>query len=142
MRTLGITLAIVSGILFAIHGWIVFAHPQYFEGFAIDRPMHVAGGAIVALFTGLAIFTERPLSPLRQLPWWALALILISFTMLVGVMWELYEFGWDHFVADRIGAIRAQPNIQDTMEDFLFDLMGGGVASILFLWGVRSRPRV
>ncbi|MBI1957221.1 MAG: hypothetical protein HYS44_02075 [Candidatus Niyogibacteria bacterium] len=138
MRALSIFLAIVIAALFALQGWLVF-HSQYFEAWQIDRYMHLAAGAVSALVMDIAIFSERSLAGARGLPWWALLLVCVSFAALAGVGWELYEFAWDTFVAAPYSADIAQPNIQDTMEDLIFDLVGALAAGILFVWNVRAR---
>ena len=141
MRTFGIILIVATGVLFSIQGLLVFSYTEYFEFLQIDRVLHFAGGALVALFAGWVIFTKPTLVTVRALSWFALILALASYVALAGSAWELYEFAWDELVAYPIGAPVAQPNLKDTMEDMMFNLLGGITSAALFLAVIRRRGR-
>src|SRR3989344_7029271 len=142
MRKLGIALVISAISLFVVHGWIILFQPTIFESMQIDRPLHFAGGALVALFAGLVIFSERAFISARSLPWWILLIALVNFSIFIGVLWEFYEFAWDEWMARPFGAAIAQPSLKDTMEDLFFNLAGAVAAGIAFLVFIRPRTNV
>ena len=90
-----------------------------------DIPMHLAGGAAVALGMHLALASleRRKLTP--RLPPCLRLLFLVAAAALVGVAWELYEFLMDLYV--HLGPV-VQPSVADTMKDFANDLIGAVAA--------------
>ena len=58
--------------------------------------------------------------------------------MLVGVMWEWLEFGFDYFFVPEAALWRAQLGLMDTMGDLFNDLLGGTVVGVYFLSKKRN----
>ena len=54
----------------------------------------------------------------------------LGFVALVGVLWELYEFGLDY---SGLFPFKSQQGLQDTMLDLFWDLAGGGFLLLFFL---------
>jgi hypothetical protein len=56
--------------------------------------------------------------------------------MAMGVTWEIGEF-----LSDQILLTQAQHGLNDTMLDLIFDLIGGGVVSILGMIYLKYTPK-
>lgn len=130
---------------FSIIGLVLLAHAAglignlygIFEWY--DIPMHWAGGFAMGAL-GLAIWYEGvediryKKSFEKHLKWWLVPGIVLGFVALIGILWELHEYLLDAFMGPVIGTIATyrQPDLADTMMDFVLDLFGGAVAIILF----------
>jgi hypothetical protein len=111
----------------------------------LDIPMHFLGGYTVAIL-GLAIFawlserltlrtTAHKQSKIAKFV--LEGLVVIGFTMIISVAWEIWEFLMDQFATafvERFGA--TQPGIADTMHDFFND--GVGAVTAWLIWRKRS----
>jgi len=101
-----------------------------------DTPMHVGGGFAMAAL-GLAIWSEGVEEVKfkgwfqKHLKWWLVPGVVLGFVSLVGIVWELHEFILDE-IFPVSEAILRQPDIADTMKDFVMDLIGGVIALIVF----------
>lgn len=98
----------------------------------IDIPLHMAGGAWVAL--AFFYFQRRYVLLFSALPIWFSLLMVVGFVMLVGVAWEWLEFGFDYFFAKDNFLIRAQLGLADTMGDLGMDVIGGLAVGLYFLF--------
>jgi len=105
----------------------------------IDMPMHFLGGLWLALL--FFYFINPKLSPYGRPPEgrqinnyeWLITLIsVLGFVILVGVLWEFFEFLFDVFIASKGYLAVAQQGTADTMADLFFDLLGGLVAWIIY----------
>jgi len=97
-----------------------------------DMPMHFLGGFWVAtIFMWLNpkfnIIEIRPLNIDRN--FWRSDLpkliLVLGFVILIGVLWEFFEFGYDVLISSKGYFIAAQQGVGDTMSDLFFDLLGG-----------------
>ena len=99
-----------------------------------DSALHFLGGFWVGLFAlwFLFNFARTPLNA-ELFPAYILILALLSFTALMGVFWEFFEFILDKITGYKsYSAIILQKNLEDTLSDLLFDLLGA-FASGIFL---------
>ena len=115
-----------TGILFFLHRLRIFLVP--WDG-RFDPFLHFFGGMSIAWLTwrGYRLLRERAAFP--ELPRWAVTLICIAVTALVGVLWEFYEYAVFIWL-DPTYDIR----LPDTMFDLLLDLAGGSLfASFVFV---------
>ncbi len=91
-----------------------------------DFFMHAMSGVLLAL-AGIALY-ERFVDKRAgkaSLPW-VVALFTLSFAVLGGVVWEIYEFGMDQFFGM---TLQGGGNL-DTMEDLIADTIGGAVVAL------------
>lgn len=97
-----------------------------------DTFMHIISGVILA-FTAIALY-ERMVhrSAGKAISPWFVFLFTLSFAILGGVIWEVYEFSSDQF----FGLSLQGGGNKDTMTDLIADIAGGLVIAI---WtGIRT----
>ena len=137
-------LVILAVLIFAVHGLALGGFLSYGIWW-LDDILHFLGGAWVSVFAFWYFFKYPPeiksrfprdlISGLGA--GWILVVGLISFAVFAGVLWEFLEFSWDYFVAEPYGVIFAQRNLQDTMSDLFFDLVGALVATFYLSYYYR-----
>jgi len=115
-------------ILFAIaiaiiHSIAVF-YNLYWRFLWIDIPMHFLGGVLAAvIFIWLCEKFPGHFNLSRN--FFVTALAVLSFTALVGVLWEFSEFVYDVVISSRGWGALASQGVRDTIGDLFFDLLGG-----------------
>ncbi len=124
-----LALAVLFAIL-SIHILSIFQR-WYITWEWIDIPLHVAGGAWVAL--AFFYFQRRYALLFSALPFLFALIAVTGVVMLVGVMWEWLEFGFDYIFVPIHAEWRAQSGLTDTMGDLLADLVGGVLVGVYFL---------
>lgn len=60
-------------------------------------------------------------------------IVAISFAILIGVLWEFFEF-----IATIITSMQLQGNLADTMKDLLMDIIGGAFGGIMGVFHMRK----
>lgn len=99
----------------------------------IDMPMHFLGGLLLGVLTlWLFYFSDKVTMPENSR--WFILFIILGGVALGGTLWEFSEFGIDYFWFKNNFDLRNQLGVQDTMGDLFFDLTGGLMAGVLFLW--------
>jgi hypothetical protein len=111
--------------LIALYSW----YPHY------DIFMHFAGGLAVAVLA-FALFDHniKTISLTHKNKIYKRLfyfVMVVGFTMMIGVGWEWYEFISDNVMAPEFGWLVAQTSVIDTMKDLLFDFCG---ATCVVLW--------
>jgi len=126
----------VIAVVLAFHAaGLLLSLYEVFEWY--DIPMHIGGGVAMGALA-LAIWHEGiedvkfKGALQRHLKWWFIPGMVLGFVALIGVLWELHEWGLDLILPTE--SLR-QPNLPDTMLDFINDLIGAVVA--LLLWNRR-----
>lgn len=99
----------------------------------IDIPMHYLGGIAIGMFA-IALWLDG-ISEIkfkgrlaRHLDWWLVPIFVLGVVSMVAIAWEWHEFALDVLIT---GAPVRQPDIADTMLDFLMGMLGG-VTSLIF----------
>jgi hypothetical protein len=125
------SLKLIVGIVAAILTLHVTAiYQEWYWSLAwIDIVLHVLGGAWVA-FVFFYVQSKCAPSLLRTTPFLFSLVLIAGFVMLVGVVWEWFEFGFDVFFAQERAEWRAQLGLVDTMGDLFADLVGGVVVGL------------
>ena len=103
----------------------------------IDNPLHVMGGAFVALlFLNLFLVRKPQITFHHPL---ALFVLGLSFVAFIGIVWELYEFFSDIFILHAYPPFSAPPDLHfDTLKDLVNDLLGGATTLLLYLWRAKK----
>ena len=129
--------------IFIVHN-IATGLAIYWIYFWFDIPMHFLGGFWVALVGLVFVFNfQKPIFKEREILGFNLSektalvlsafLIIVSFTALIGVLWEFYEFLWDIFISVKTPAVIMGGDNVDTLKDLFFDLLGGSTCVLIYL---------
>lgn len=88
-----------------------------------DMPMHFLGGLWIGL-TSLWLCSSCDSAK-------SLKIFTVSFlaVIIVGVLWEVFEFSIDTFLV-----VSSQNNTLDTISDMMFDILGGVMAAVYFIF--------
>jgi len=106
---------LVFHIIASINSW-------YWTYAWLDMPMHFLGGFWVAMVFFNFINPKLQITDYKLL----ITLILVlGFVILIGVLWEFFEFLCDVFISSKGYLEVAQQGIADTISDLFFDLLGG-----------------
>lgn len=100
-----------------------------------DKALHVYGSAVFGLLAFVAVYTLKYTRKIRlSLPF--VGFFTVIFTMALGGLWEIMEFGVDNLF-DKT----TQDSLDDTMWDLINDLLGGFItAAIGMLYVKYSNP--
>lgn len=98
-----------------------------------DVMLHILGGAwigtlFIYLFAYRWQFFDGKKSFLYSLT------VIVGFALLMGVLWELYEFGFDQTIGAKYALPLTQPSLFDTMKDLLDDILGGVLATVVYFF--------
>lgn len=121
----------LGAVLIIVHIFAVFYEWYHIYPW-IDIPQHFAGG-ILAVLIFYWITHAHPrffkLVPGSPVP----VILVLSWTALVGLLFELAEFTYDILVFGYLNLSRfpSQLGLTDTMVDLIFDLLGGLALAIL-----------
>lgn len=101
-----------------------------------DTFIHLISGSILG-FAGIALYERLVHREARkEISPWFVFLFIVSFGVLGGVIWEIYEFSSDEFLNM---TLQGGGN-RDTMIDLIADAIGG---LIIAVWaGVRTRIKI
>ncbi len=114
--------------------WVAFFHIlgivalySWYPGY--DIFMHFGGGVAMGLLA-FAMFDDQVKQvTFKSKKTWVRRLfyffLVVGFVMMIGVMWEGYEFFCDHVMNPNFGWKIAQTSVTDTMKDLLDDFLGG-----------------
>lgn len=135
LRHLRTTTPVLFGCLVLLTGlfvgeyWGLYAFIPHF-----DKVMHISGGLAVA-WMAMALLQ----SDIEGLAAWKQALIIVSVTSLIGILWEFAEYGsnsirythpvWYHYFHSG--------DLADTVGDLIADLTGGAA----FILGALYKER-
>lgn len=104
----------------------------------MDIPMHILGGFWVASIF-IAVTESRPdIFEIKKHLLLSFVLV-ISFAVLIGVFWELWEYAFDYYFNVVIAQYSVSMTLSDTLGDLINDLMGGIIAAWIYLRGLKSR---
>jgi hypothetical protein len=116
-------LLLVAHLLGTYADWY-FLKPQY------DKFLHFLGGFFV-FFVFVTKILQKARLPFtgRQL------LVLIFFTLVVGILWEVFEYTVQHFTGMQLATI------PDSIADVVFDNLGAVVAALMLFFVQDEKKR-
>jgi hypothetical protein len=103
----------------------------------LDILLHFSGGMVAASVFLYFVNRQRSLFNFISV-WWIVLLIAVSFTALVGVGWEFFEFILDSISKTRGTVWQLQGGLVDTLSDLLMDLIGGAALVLAFIFSERN----
>ena len=110
----------------------------YWRFLWFDNVMHFLGGAGFGFFAIWFFYYSGKIF-IQNLPKYFLLMAVLASAALGGVLWELYEFTLDVFVAQKGYLELSQAGVADTMSDLFFDLMGAASTALLFLFKKKKK---
>ena len=125
----------LAGIV-VVH-YLFFFTDWYQSYYVLDMAMHASAGAWLGVFGLYFFFTRGHISAARFV---YVAVVVLGFVVLVGVLWEFHEFVSDLLITDQSRIM--QTSVADTMSDLFFDLLGASMTLttryVRFLWNNHS----
>jgi hypothetical protein len=123
-------LAFLPGIfLGAIHQ--IFSYTEFYWNSGwwwLDNPLHLLGGACLAFAAAILTTDAIKRKRLPKIPWYFFAAFIMGAVMIIGVLWEFYEFIFDVFNP----VVVRQSSVADTVKDLANDLLGGFITVLFF----------
>ena len=107
------TIFILIFTLFVLH--IFGTQGLYYSTFFYDKILHLIGGLTAGLI-GIEFFKKVKIK--------SNSVVIILFTVAVGIGWELFEFTWDMVLVKHYGLPVMRLGLADTIGDLVFDLLG------------------
>ncbi|HQN76032.1 MAG TPA: hypothetical protein PLQ92_04715 [Methanomassiliicoccales archaeon] len=92
-----------------------------------DELTHTISSSMACMIAALGLYLFDIHSVKIKVPRWAYPLMVLTFAMFIGVVWEVAEF-----TGDQLAGTRMQYSLADTLSDLYVDLLGGLMTS--FLW--------
>jgi hypothetical protein len=121
----------ISIFIFLAHIFAILTS-AYWSIWWYDDVLHFVGGLGLGVFAIWLIYDSKLLKPLDW-PFFFTAVIITSFAVFGGVLWEFFEFLFDKFIGYKSYADIAQLGLEDTMADLFFDLLGGLSSTLIIL---------
>lgn len=93
-----------------------------------DELTHLVSSALVGMMAAMALHLFDLHSLKIKVPRWAYPLLIVTFSIFIGVVWEVAEFA-----GDVLAGTRMQYSLLDTLSDCYVDMLGGVAASLLWV---------
>jgi len=93
-----------------------------------DTMTHLMATIIIAMVTSLALLSFDVLAPEVRMPLRAVPAATLAAVVLMGVIWEVLEFAFDGALG-----LNMQYSLDDTATDLTFDILGGGLVSVVMV---------
>ncbi len=136
---LGMLFIIVLAHIIASFGGLYSSGDPSISGVRVDRIFHAVGGFwIASLFFFYCL--RKGFIDIHKHPLFAF-ISAVAMTALIGVWWEVFEFSLDLTFGDSALHIRQQGGVSDTMFDLIFDVIGAGAASAVYVWTMVRAKR-
>ena len=100
----------------------------------LDITLHFFGGAAIVIFVVLYFGHNFNTSKSKLF----IVLSLIAWAVFAGVLWELFEWGFDYFIATPYSLHYMQPGLADTMGDLAMDIFGGAAVAFMYVYKLRK----
>ncbi len=133
LKHLRIRFPVFAGFLLVFVGLYVSEQlGLYYSIPFFDKVMHFVGGMIAAWFV-LALMQEE----ITHMRWWKQAIIIVSVTAFIGVIWEWAEYlsNYTRATAPWFYRYFSGGNLVDTLGDLVADTVGGLAITI---WALRK----
>jgi hypothetical protein len=99
-----------------------------------DEVTHFVSSSMVGMVAALALFLFDIHSMKIKVPRWAYPLMILVFSIFIGVVWEIAEF-----TGDALAMTGMQYSLEDTLGDLYVDILGGVATSLIWvLWVWRD----
>lgn len=121
-----ILIILVFHMLGVFYGWY-YSHPW------MDIPIHISGGAFIALLA-IYLFEERlHLIEFAEHSWIVKYAMVLGFVALMGIAMEFYEYFTQAYLQHAVILGCAEPGgLFDTLKDLADDLIGGTLTLLIY----------
>jgi hypothetical protein len=124
-RNLPVLLLVVVLFIWGVN-LIAEKYHLYYMIWWLDIPMHILGGAWVALLS-LYLYNHAPFPRRKDHSTSFVVAAMLSSALVIGVFWEVFEYSVEHLV-------KLNDNgVFDTLKDLCDDMLGALLAAILFV---------
>ncbi len=93
-----------------------------------DDLTHATSSSMVCMIAALGLFLFDIHSVKIKVPRWAYPLMLMTFAVFIGIVWEVAEFS-----GDLLAGTGMQYSTSDTLNDSYVDILGGSFTSVLWV---------
>jgi len=99
-----------------------------------DEMTHAVSSSLVGMLAAIGLYLFDMHSIKIKVPRWAYPIMIMVFSIFIGVIWEMGEF-----TGDVLTSTRMQYSLSDTLNDCYVDMLGGLITSALWiLWFWRD----
>ncbi len=100
-----------------------------------DEMTHLISSSMVSVIAVLGLFLFDTHSLKIKVPRWAYPMMILVFSIFIGVVWEIAEF-----TGDLLASTRMQYSLSDTLSDCYVDILGGLTSSLLWVMWLWKDP--
>ncbi|HNU36289.1 MAG TPA: hypothetical protein PKJ15_06790, partial [Methanomassiliicoccales archaeon] len=100
-----------------------------------DEITHAISSSMVSMIAALGMFLFDTHSVKIKVPRWAYPMMIITFAIFIGMIWEIAEF-----TGDLLADTGMQYSVRDTLQDGYVDLLGGLFTSVLWVTWLWRDP--
>jgi hypothetical protein len=93
-----------------------------------DDLTHATSSSIVCMIAALGLYLFDIHSVKIKVPRWAYPMMILTFSIFIGIIWEIAEF-----TGDLLAGTSMQYSTNDTLQDNYVDLLGGTFTSVLWV---------
>lgn len=120
------------GLYLNINGW--------------DSILHIYSGALLAMFAVVLLLNHDKYSKETRVDIVYFFIISVSFAVMIGVLWEIYEYTGDSLFGMNMQittsyegvVLQGQAAIYDTMKDLIIDLIGAVIGAIISIYSLKN----
>jgi hypothetical protein len=98
-----------------------------------DDLLHTSSGVVLGFAGFCVLYVLYYQKKLVASAWW-IAFVSVSIAVLLGVLWEIFEFAADSFFGTTM-----QPSLEDTMFDLIVDTLGATLPALLGYFYIKRK---
>ena len=106
---------------------------NFYDFWYFDKILHFLGG--FGVYLAVKQYFGKTI---KNASWFDSALLLVSLSVFVGVLWEFAEFALANLWLTRPGEVELIGDLRDTIDDLAMDTLGAVIASILHFFRQRK----
>ena len=100
-----------------------------------DEITHAISSSMVSMIAALGLYLFDSHSVKIKVPRWAYPMMILTFALFIGMVWEIAEF-----TGDMLADTGMQYSVRDTLHDSYVDLLGGLFTSVLWVTWLWRDP--
>lgn len=104
-----------------------------------DIPMHVLGGAWIALLGAYILGVRTKIVQFQELTPLARFIFILGFVAIVGIGWEIFEYLVDALFVSKSLILARPGDLFDSLKDLFDDLVGAGAMCVVLHYALWKR---